>query len=210
MRMMGLEMWGLGLFGVGLLSTGTFGQAQQQRSLSGENATAVPSTTGGDAERRALYERNPHYTICRDDARLISFPVSPELNQSHCSMRWIRRTAERLQPSYAGPYASRPDRCGQNGRTRMYGRPNGERMRERIGELRSAFDDVLINSPSLNAYGQAPGRPSDGGVLPWRQTRPGGRLVLRVAESPEAAAFLRWERLKKRTFPIRSAVYKRL
>jgi hypothetical protein len=68
-----------------------------------------------------------------------------------------------------------------------------ERMGERIAELRGAFDCVLIDSPSLNAYGQASGQPSDGLVFPWRQTPRGGRLVLRLAEGPEAAGFLRCE-----------------
>lgn len=93
---MGLGVRGLGLFGVGLLlSTGTFAQVQQQQSVSTENAVAVPSTTGGDAERPAPAERDPHYTIYRDDVRLISFPLPPKVKQSLCSTQWIRRTAER-------------------------------------------------------------------------------------------------------------------
>jgi len=213
MRMMGLEMRGWGLLGVGLrLSTGTVAQAQQQRSVCAENATAVPSTTGGDADRRAPSERNPHYTICWDDARLISFPLSPEVNQSHCSIRWIRRTAERLQPLCAGPYPSGPGRCGPKMHTRMYGRLNGERMRERIAELRSAFDDVLINSPRLNAYGQPSGRLSDGMVVPWRQTPRGGGLFGSAGgrEPGGSGIPVSGAVLKRRMFPIRSAVYKRL
>lgn len=210
--MIGLEMRGLGLFGVVLLlSPGTVAQVQQQRSVSTKNAMAVPSTTAGDAERPAPAERNPHYTVCRDDVRPNSFLLSPELNQSPCSTQWIRRTAERWLPSCAGPRASGHGRCGQKGHTRMYGRLSGERMKERIAELRGAFDYVLIDSPSLNAYGQASGQPSDGAVFPWRQTPRGGRLVLRLAREPGGSGIpALGEVLKKRAFPIRSALYTRL
>jgi len=212
MRMMGPEMRGLELFGVGLrLSTGNVAQAQQQRSVSAENASAVPSTTGGDVEPRAPSERNSHYTICRDDAQLTSFPLSPELNQSHCAIRWIRRTAERLQPLCAGPYASGPGRCGRKMHTRIYGRLNGEGMRERIADLRPPFDDVLISSPRLTACGQPSGRLSDGVVLPWRQTpRGGGPVGSAGGREPGGSGIPGLGVvLKRRMLPIVSAVYKR-
>lgn len=74
--MIELEMRGLGLFGaVLLLSTGTLAQVQQPRSACIENAIVVLCTAGSHAER------DRRCTICGDDLRLISFPLSSDSNQ---------------------------------------------------------------------------------------------------------------------------------
>lgn len=63
-------------------SVPSLGAAQQ----SAQHAVTVPtdastSSTQGGAPRPTALERNPRYKICRDDVLVISFPLSPELNQ---------------------------------------------------------------------------------------------------------------------------------
>lgn len=56
--------------------------AQQERSLpESGSANPIPASTRGDADHPAPTERNPRYRICRDDVLVLSFPLSPELNQ---------------------------------------------------------------------------------------------------------------------------------
>jgi protein involved in polysaccharide export with SLBB domain len=75
----------LGLFAVGLyLSFPAAVPAQQTQSLTvngAANAESISTLTRQDADRPVPTERNPRYKICRDDALLLSFPLSPELNQ---------------------------------------------------------------------------------------------------------------------------------
>ena len=57
-------------------------QAQQDRALPvSENANAVPASARSEADHTLPAERNPRYRICRGDALVLSFPLSPELNQ---------------------------------------------------------------------------------------------------------------------------------
>lgn len=64
-----------------LLSSPAMG-AQQERPLA-VNLPANGAAIAGrdDANHNAPAERNPRYRICRDDVLMISFPLSPELNQ---------------------------------------------------------------------------------------------------------------------------------
>ncbi len=80
---MELEMRILGLCGIVLLlGCGVVTQAQQERALPApENTIAPPAAAASDVEHLAPTERNPRYRICRDDVLLLSFPLSPELNQ---------------------------------------------------------------------------------------------------------------------------------
>jgi polysaccharide export outer membrane protein len=56
--------------------------AQQGRVLpESGNANTVRDPARGDANHPAPAERNPRYKICRDDVLVLSFPLSPELNQ---------------------------------------------------------------------------------------------------------------------------------
>jgi len=56
--------------------------AQQERSLPASgSASEASASTRGDAEHTAPAERNPRYRICRSDVLVLSFPLSPELNQ---------------------------------------------------------------------------------------------------------------------------------
>jgi polysaccharide export outer membrane protein len=66
-----------------LLSCPAAAPAQQQKRALLVNATAntVPATSRNDTDHVAPAERNPRYRICRDDILLLSFPLSPELNQ---------------------------------------------------------------------------------------------------------------------------------
>jgi polysaccharide biosynthesis/export protein len=65
-----------------LLSFPAAAPAQQARALTvNETANAGPTTAPGDADHPAPAERNPRYKICRDDVLLLSFPLTPELNQ---------------------------------------------------------------------------------------------------------------------------------
>jgi polysaccharide export outer membrane protein len=71
------------MFGVVLLLTWPgSAPAQQERAqpMSG-NANAVPASARSHADHTAAAERNPRYRICRGDVLVLSFPLSPELNQ---------------------------------------------------------------------------------------------------------------------------------
>jgi polysaccharide export outer membrane protein len=45
------------------------------------NANEIPASAHGDGDHAAPTERNPRYRICRSDVLVLSFPLSPELNQ---------------------------------------------------------------------------------------------------------------------------------
>jgi Mrp family chromosome partitioning ATPase len=88
-----------------------------------------------------------------------------------------------------------------------------DRMKERIAELRSAFDYVLIDAPPLNSYADAMvfGRLADGVVLVLEANATRREVALRVAETLQATGIpVLGAVLNKRTFPIPSALYKRL
>ena len=71
------------LFGVALLLTwpGAI-PAQQGRTLPASgNTNAGTAPARSDADHTAPAERNPRYRICRDDVLVLSFPLSPEVNQ---------------------------------------------------------------------------------------------------------------------------------
>jgi protein-tyrosine kinase len=90
---------------------------------------------------------------------------------------------------------------------------NCDRMKERIAELRSAFDYVLIDAPPLNSYADAMvfGRLADGVVLVLEANATRREAALRVAESLQATRIpVLGAVLNKRTFPIPSALYKRI
>jgi polysaccharide export outer membrane protein len=73
----------LTLFGMtALLGLSGPSPAQQERALAvSENSSSVPAPAGSQAGRPAPAERNPRYRICRSDVLVLSFPLSPELNQ---------------------------------------------------------------------------------------------------------------------------------
>lgn len=90
---------------------------------------------------------------------------------------------------------------------------NCDRMKERIAELRSAFDYVLIDAPPLNSCADAMvfGRLADGVVLVLEANVTRRETALRVAEKLRATKIpVLGAVLNKRTFPIPSALYKRL
>ncbi len=58
---------------------------QQNNTVAAVAAPIAGSTAGGarpSDDRPALQQRNPRYQVQRDDVLLISFPISPELNQT--------------------------------------------------------------------------------------------------------------------------------
>src|ERR1700731_16511 len=71
------------LVGMALLITWPVtASAQQERVLpESGNANAERASARSDADHPAPAERNPRYKICRDDVLVLSFPLSPELNQ---------------------------------------------------------------------------------------------------------------------------------
>ena len=90
---------------------------------------------------------------------------------------------------------------------------NCDQMKGRISELRSEFSFVLIDAPPLNAYGDALllGRLVDGVVLVLEANATRQEVALRKAENQRAANIqVLAAVLNKRTFPIPSALYKRL
>ena len=78
-----LQMRLLSFFAVLLfLGCGSATQAKQERALPATgNVAAKRVAAANDGDRPAPAERNPRYQICRDDVLLLSFPLSPELNQ---------------------------------------------------------------------------------------------------------------------------------
>jgi receptor protein-tyrosine kinase len=86
-------------------------------------------------------------------------------------------------------------------------------LKDRIAELRAAFDYILIDSPPLNEFpdGTTLGRLSDGIVIVLeanatrRETASKAIENLRAAQVPILGAIL-----NKRTFPIPQALYSRL
>jgi protein-tyrosine kinase len=90
---------------------------------------------------------------------------------------------------------------------------NCDRMNERMAELRSSFDYLLIDAPPLNTYADAVvfGRLSDGVVLVLEANATRREAALRVAESLRATKIpVLGAVLNKRTFPIPAMLYKRL
>jgi len=90
---------------------------------------------------------------------------------------------------------------------------NGERMKERLAELRQVFDYLVIDAPPLNAYADAMalGRLVDGIVVVLEANETRRESALRVTESLRASKIpVLGAVLNNRTFPIPSALYKRL
>jgi succinoglycan biosynthesis transport protein ExoP len=90
---------------------------------------------------------------------------------------------------------------------------NCDRMKERITELRGAFDYVLIDAPPLNSYTDAIvlGRLADGIVLVLEANATRREAALRVTQSLQAARIpVLGAVLNKRTLPIPSVLYKRI
>ena len=90
---------------------------------------------------------------------------------------------------------------------------NCDRMKERVSELRKEFSFVLIDAPPLNTYADALvlGRLVDGVVLVLEANATRREVALRIAESLRSAKInLLAAVLNKRTFPIPSALYRRL
>lgn len=72
----------LGWLSATLLLSCPAASAQQKRLLNAKvPANAVAVADRGEDDHIAPVERNPRYRICRDDVLLLSFPLSPELNQ---------------------------------------------------------------------------------------------------------------------------------
>jgi polysaccharide export outer membrane protein len=65
-----------------ILLTSAATPAQQDRPLAlKESAKVLTPADGSTADHVAPTERNPRYRICRDDVLLLTFPLTPELNQ---------------------------------------------------------------------------------------------------------------------------------
>ncbi len=92
-------------------------------------------------------------------------------------------------------------------------RPSVERYRERIADLREAFDYVLISLPAIAREAEATliGQLTDGLVLIVEANRSRRETVRRVKEELEGAQVrLLGAVLDQRTFPIPEALYQRL
>jgi Mrp family chromosome partitioning ATPase len=90
---------------------------------------------------------------------------------------------------------------------------NGDRMKERVSELRKEFDYLVIDAPPLSAYadGMVLARLADGVVLVLEANATRREAALRVTEGLRATGIpVLGAVLNNRTFPIPEAVYKRL
>ena len=88
---------------------------------------------------------------------------------------------------------------------------NGDRLKERLAELRREFSFVLIDAPPLNVYADAlvVGRLVDGVVLVLEANSTRREVALRVSQKLRAAKIrILAAVLNKRTFPIPSVLYK--
>lgn len=88
---------------------------------------------------------------------------------------------------------------------------NGDRMKERVVELRREFSFVMIDAPPLNVYGDGLvlGRLVDGVVLVLEANSTRREVALRILEKLRAAKIrVLAAVLNKRTFPIPSVLYK--
>ena len=90
---------------------------------------------------------------------------------------------------------------------------NGNRMKERIVELRKEFEYLVIDAPPLNAFadGMTLGRLLDGVVLVLEANATRREAALRITENLRTAKIpVLGAILNNRTFPIPAALYKRL
>jgi receptor protein-tyrosine kinase len=90
---------------------------------------------------------------------------------------------------------------------------NGARLKERVSELRSEFDYLLIDAPPLSAYadGMILSRLVDGVVLALEANGTRREAALRVTDSLRKSNIpILGAVLNNRTFPIPAALYKRL
>ena len=90
---------------------------------------------------------------------------------------------------------------------------NGARLKERLSELRSEFDYLLIDAPPLSAYadGVILSRLVDGVVLVLVASGTRREAALRVTESLRTSNIpILGAVLNNRTFPIPDALYRRL
>jgi polysaccharide export outer membrane protein len=69
-----------------LLAAASLSVSAQQNNAVSALAGTVAASTARDAhpsdDRPALQQRNPRYKVMRDDVLIVSFPISPELNQT--------------------------------------------------------------------------------------------------------------------------------
>lgn len=90
---------------------------------------------------------------------------------------------------------------------------NGDRMNERVCELRREFDYLVIDAPPLTAYADAMvlGRLVDGVVLVLEANETRREAALQVTDSLRKSKIpVLGAVLNNRTFPIPAALYKRL
>jgi receptor protein-tyrosine kinase len=90
---------------------------------------------------------------------------------------------------------------------------NGARLKERVSEIRSQFDYLLIDAPPLSAYadGMILSRLVDGVVLVLEANGTRREAALRVTDSLRKSKIpILGAVLNNRTFPIPAALYKRL
>jgi len=90
---------------------------------------------------------------------------------------------------------------------------NGDRMLQRIRELRSEFEYLVIEAPPLSVYadGMVLGRLSDGVVLVLEANATRREAALRITESLRSLKIpVLGAVLNNRTFPIPAALYKRI
>lgn len=88
-----------------------------------------------------------------------------------------------------------------------------EALRTRIAELRSEFDDVLIDSPPVNMYADACGlgKLADGMILVLQSNATRREAARKAKETIESAHVrLLGAVLNKRRFPIPDALYGRV
>lgn len=153
-------------------------------------------------------------TVCLIDANLRSPALHRECGAANSpgfaelvrSSRPISEYAQKIAPDVWLIGSGTPE-------PRTYGSLNATSLSRRFGELRSAFDFLLVDTPALNVWSDALllGRMADGVVIvvgcdsTRRETARNAKTSLEAAQIPVLGAVL-----NGRTFPIPDAIYRKI
>ena len=166
-------------------------------------ATAAESLARESAGSVCLVDANLHSPSLHDSFGIANTGGLVEMTQTpRAATEFAQRISSNLWVITAGLPA-----------TAATARLNGQTLGERFAELRNAFDFLLIDTPALDVSSDAVilGRVADGVVLvvasdsTRRETARNAKTSFEIAQVPVLGAVL-----NKRTFPIPSAIYRKI
>ena len=152
-------------------------------------------------------------SVCVVDANLVAPQLHVELAAaSHPGFADALITKEPIR-NYATPISGEHLWLIPAGHAKPGFRPSRERYRERMAELREAFEYILVGAPSLARETEATlfGQLADGAVLIVEANRTRRETLRRAKEQLQSAhVTLLGAVLDQRTFPIPEKLYHRL